>query len=195
MTEIACYICNEKIEIPVEFQHMSITCPKCGQLLKVPLDSNPIQTPKKAKQASSFRSLYRYMRKYAKSHVPGILMLLFLLILGFIVSFLPRYFLAIFILAIIIFLFIFSVTSPAKKTYEDISIEQLGYKNPVMVCPHCQNKGCARTKKVKRKKGISGGKAMAGILTGGVSLLATGLARKENLTQAHCESCGNTWDF
>jgi hypothetical protein len=48
---------------------------------------------------------------------------------------------------------------------------------------------------MKRKKGISGGKVMGGLLTGGISLLATGLSRKEQATQAHCDNCKSTWDF
>jgi hypothetical protein len=39
-----------------------------------------------------------------------------------------------------------------------------------MICSHCQTKGTVRTKEVKIKKGISGGKVMGGLLTGGVSL-------------------------
>lgn len=70
-----------------------------------------------------------------------------------------------------------------------------GPLNRVFVCPHCQSKGKVRTKAVKRKKGISGGKATAALITGGISVLATGLSRKENLTQAHCESCNSTWLF
>jgi len=48
---------------------------------------------------------------------------------------------------------------------------------------------------VKRKKGVSGAKATGAILTLGWSLLATGLSRKEEITQAHCENCQATWDF
>jgi len=70
-----------------------------------------------------------------------------------------------------------------------------GDLNPVMVCPHCQTKGSIRTKSVERKKGISGGKATAAVLTGGISVLATGLSRKEELTQARCGNCKNIWAF
>ncbi|ACD95394.1 hypothetical protein [Trichlorobacter lovleyi] len=70
-----------------------------------------------------------------------------------------------------------------------------GSLNPVMLCPHCNEKGHIRTKPVVHKKGISGGKATAAIFTGGVSLLATGLSRKEKSTQAYCASCNNSWDF
>lgn len=64
-----------------------------------------------------------------------------------------------------------------------------------MVCPHCQVAGQVRTMMIKRKKGISGGKAVGALLTGGLSILATGLSRKEKSTQAHCDNCGATWDF
>lgn len=70
-----------------------------------------------------------------------------------------------------------------------------GPVNPAMICPHCQVRGQIRTKAVDRKKGISGGKATAAVLTGGVSMLATGLSRKENLTRARCGNCLNAWDF
>lgn len=64
-----------------------------------------------------------------------------------------------------------------------------------MVCPHCQTRGTVRTKPVTQKKGVSGGKATAAVLTGGVSLLATGLSRKEQNTEAHCSRCGAKWYF
>lgn len=64
-----------------------------------------------------------------------------------------------------------------------------------MTCPHCQTRGSVRTKSITQKKGISGGKATAAILTGGVSMLATGLSRKEPGTEAHCSHCGATWRF
>ena len=70
-----------------------------------------------------------------------------------------------------------------------------GPLNPAMICPHCQTRGHVRTKTVDRKKGISGGKATAAVVTGGVSMLATGLSRKEHLTRARCGNCLNAWDF
>jgi hypothetical protein len=48
---------------------------------------------------------------------------------------------------------------------------------------------------VQRKGNISGAKATAAILTGGLSLLATGLARKKWCTQARCDGCTSQWDF
>ncbi len=79
------------------------------------------------------------------------------------------------------------LTATPEKTYGPI--------NPPMVCPHCNTAGTVRTKTIMQKKGISGGKATAAVLTDGLSLLVTGLARKERKTQAHCTRCNNTWVF
>ena len=76
--------------------------------------------------------------------------------------------------------------------WEDL---EYGETNPALVCPHCQARGHVRTKQVSRKRGISGGKALGGLLTAGASLLVTGLSQKEHMTQAHCDNCGSTWDF
>jgi hypothetical protein len=70
-----------------------------------------------------------------------------------------------------------------------------GSLNPEIICPHCQQKGTVRTKAVQQKKGISGGKATAALLTGGVSMLATGLSRKESITEANCDKCNSKWRF
>ena len=70
----------------------------------------------------------------------------------------------------------------AKQQEEALTTEH-GQLHPMMVCPHCQEKGHVRTQPVTRKKGVSGGKATAALLTGGVSLLATGLSRKEQSTE------------
>ncbi len=70
-----------------------------------------------------------------------------------------------------------------------------GRRNPAMICPHCQQQGTVHTRPVTQKKGVSGGKATAAVLTGGISLLATGLSRKEQNTQAHCVNCNSTWFF
>lgn len=62
-----------------------------------------------------------------------------------------------------------------------------------IMCPHCGTQGRVSTKSVKMKNGISGGKATGALLTGGFSLLATGLSRKQGVTELHCGSCGMTW--
>lgn len=60
-------------------------------------------------------------------------------------------------------------------------------------CPYCHVTDQVRTKSVKAKKGISGGKATGAVLTGGVSILATGLSRKEHETVLTCGNCHMTW--
>jgi hypothetical protein len=44
------------------------------------------------------------------------------------------------------------------------------------------------------EEGVSGGKATGAVLTGGVSMLATGLSRKEGTTEMSCGNCGTRWD-
>jgi predicted RNA-binding Zn-ribbon protein involved in translation (DUF1610 family) len=70
-----------------------------------------------------------------------------------------------------------------------------GELKEMLVCPHCGEKGFVRTKSVKQKKGVSGAKATGALLTGGLSILATGLSRKEKATQSHCTNCGSTWYY
>jgi hypothetical protein len=64
-----------------------------------------------------------------------------------------------------------------------------------IVCQQCQTAGYVTTKRVMAKKGLSGGKAAGAVLTGGLSILATGLSRKETVTQATCSNCRSTWVF
>lgn len=70
-----------------------------------------------------------------------------------------------------------------------------GDPSPKIVCPQCQERGQVYVKAVKLKNGVSGGKVMGGLLTGGLSLLATGLSQKQSATEAHCKSCKSTWHF
>lgn len=70
-----------------------------------------------------------------------------------------------------------------------------GKLNTKIKCPHCGELKKVYTKTVIFSKGISGGKATGAILTGGISLLVTGLSRKEELTQATCENCSSTWCY
>jgi hypothetical protein len=68
-------------------------------------------------------------------------------------------------------------------------------KDRNIICPHCQAKGSVTTRMVKKKVGIHGGKATAALLTAGISLLGTGLSRKDKVTEAHCSNCDATWYF
>lgn len=77
--------------------------------------------------------------------------------------------------------------------YEGMRSRTSGDVHPEVVCPQCGAKGAVRMRQYKAKKGVSGGKATAAVLTGGVSLFATGLSRKEQITEAHCGNCSTTW--
>jgi hypothetical protein len=70
-----------------------------------------------------------------------------------------------------------------------------GAVNEKLVCSHCGERGAVHTKPVSLKKGVSGGKAVAGLMTGGLSLFATGLSRKERVTEAWCGNCESLWHF
>lgn len=62
-----------------------------------------------------------------------------------------------------------------------------------IICPHCKVKGKVKTEYAKKKDGLSGGKILGGLITGGWSLLGTGLSRKHKVTKAHCKNCGAKW--
>jgi hypothetical protein len=87
-----------------------------------------------------------------------------------------------------------SYLNPEERKEFDRS-QLLGPIRPQIVCTHCQTKGMVRTKGIGKDAGISGKKASAAALTGGISILATGLSRKERVTQAHCDYCGSKWTF
>lgn len=63
----------------------------------------------------------------------------------------------------------------------------------MITCPYCHTAGSVTVKDVKKKAGISGGKATAAVLTVGFSVLATGLSRKEKRQQLKCSQCGVSW--
>ena len=67
--------------------------------------------------------------------------------------------------------------------------------NHDVVCPHCRRKGQVRVKELILNKGISVAKAIAAIITAGVSLISTGIMRKEQETHAHCGYCNSVWIF
>lgn len=83
----------------------------------------------------------------------------------------------------------------AARATEFAQTAKWGALNAQMHCPHCQTRGKIHTMRITTKKGISGAKATGALLTGGISMLATGLSRKEQCTQAHCDACGSTWTF
>lgn len=64
---------------------------------------------------------------------------------------------------------------------------------PAIICPHCRHTGGVKLRERKRKTGLSGGKVVGGLLTGGISLLATGISRNASATECRCSVCETTW--
>lgn len=64
-----------------------------------------------------------------------------------------------------------------------------------IVCPHCLERGYTRTKRVRARRGVSGGKLVAAMLTCGFSILLCGLTRVEKKTSARCKHCGQEWTY
>lgn len=81
------------------------------------------------------------------------------------------------------------------KERENLASLTYGSMNPQIICQQCQTRGFVHVKGITQKKGVSGAKATGALFTGGLSLLATGLSRKEATTQAHCTNCNSTWYF
>lgn len=63
-----------------------------------------------------------------------------------------------------------------------------------ILCPHCQTRGSVTVRMIVRGKGISGGKATGALLTGGASMLATGLSKNQNVRRLSCSNCAVEWD-
>lgn len=80
-----------------------------------------------------------------------------------------------------------------NKIAENSANRTFGPVAPNVVCPHCGTAGSVHMKREKVKKGVSGGKATAAVLTGGASMLATGLSRKGWVTHAYCQHCTTQW--
>jgi hypothetical protein len=85
------------------------------------------------------------------------------------------------------------IAKEAAKEAEDRQAKAA--RDAKLFCPHCQQFGHVTTEPTTVKKGISGGKATAALLTGGVTMLATGLSQEEVVTRATCANCGSTWLF
>ncbi len=108
-------------------------------------------------------------------------------------------------IGIIIISIIYANTDKGKKAIEEIEKQEKKQEekqkqlkvnmDKKILCPHCQEKGHVTTQKIKKKKGISGAKATGAVLTAGLSTLATGLAKKEDVTEAKCTNCGQVWHY
>jgi hypothetical protein len=82
-----------------------------------------------------------------------------------------------------------------QKSQDDAASRYYGPINEYLVCPHCQMRGHVRCKHITARRGVSGTKAAAALLTGGASLLTFGLSRKEGATRARCGNCQSEWTF
>ncbi|HLR83394.1 MAG TPA: hypothetical protein VK059_00510 [Nocardioidaceae bacterium] len=63
-----------------------------------------------------------------------------------------------------------------------------------IICEHCGERGQVTVRVVTRGKGISGGKATAGLMTGGLSLPLAGLSKNQQVRHLTCGNCGMAWD-
>ena len=97
------------------------------------------------------------------------------------------------VLLIIVFVIYIMTKRDDQAATEQYKQQQKMTRN--MICPHCNTKGSVTTKQVKRKQGIHGGKATAAVLTCGISMLGTGLSRKQQMTEASCTHCGAVWNY
>jgi hypothetical protein len=82
----------------------------------------------------------------------------------------------------------------ARKRARLERVQRAEQQRARIVCPHCATAGQVTVRLAVRKKGVSGGKATGALLTGGASMLLTGLSRKEPARELHCGNCGMTWD-
>jgi len=67
-------------------------------------------------------------------------------------------------------------------------------KAPTFHCLFCGSPKVTTTT-INTKTGISGGKLSGALLTGGASVLLTGLSRKERQLIATCHACGIRWNL
>ncbi len=90
---------------------------------------------------------------------------------------------------------LYVLTAPDADRFEPEPCLEPADRDGQIVCPHCYTRGKVRTRPRVVKRGISGGKATAAVLTGGLSILGTGLSRKQHVTEAACSNCGQTWTY
>jgi len=60
-------------------------------------------------------------------------------------------------------------------------------------CQYCNGIGTVVVQQVKRKKGVSPGKIAGAVVTGGISLVGTGVAKKVWMNQLTCTACQMKW--
>lgn len=65
--------------------------------------------------------------------------------------------------------------------------------NTKIVCPYCRVAGNVYSAKVQANKGISGEKAIAAWVTGGISLATIGISNIEVVNGFLCKNCNTDW--
>ena len=86
------------------------------------------------------------------------------------------------------------VAMPASVAVAQETAVQSPRQFGLIECPYCHSSGTVVVQQVKKKKSVSTGKATAALLTGGISLIGTGLAKKAMVSQLTCAACGMTWE-
>lgn len=82
----------------------------------------------------------------------------------------------------------------SARKVNDTRIFGLALLNDKLICPHCNLRGHVYELDDSRKSGVSGAKATAALLTGGLSLFATGLSRKVSVRSYRCGNCDSRWN-
>ena len=96
------------------------------------------------------------------------------------------------VIGVIVFV-VYLITKAGDSPQKALEQKQKLTKN--MICPHCHTEGSVTTRQVKQKQGISGGKAVAALFTCGITMLGTGLSRKQQMTEATCSHCAAVWTY
>ena len=182
-------------ECESEISSGAASCPHCG----FPVNLDRIPTPKEnellaqrfMRQSADFSSkMQKQKRNNRMSGVMGVFIFLAMGVLAIVAGIKtndPTFIYGGIGFDVLVLLFVIAIYGAIHRPPVPHS--------PEMICPHCQKRGDVRTKAVSVKKGIDGTKAAAALLTGGLSLGLSGLSRRENLTEAHCDNCGSTWTF
>ena len=102
-----------------------------------------------------------------------------------------------YLIGVLLFVVILGTTKYVQAKIKANEAEDPGFYfgelRPQFVCPHCHSNGCVYLRDAVAKDGISGAKAAGAIATGGISVLATGLSQKKDVTEALCGNCKVKW--
>jgi DNA-directed RNA polymerase subunit M/transcription elongation factor TFIIS len=190
MNATVCDHCKHRFEVPSHYINREVKCPECAKHFKAchAPSINTESTEGNVKNDPPEQTVQKPGNRFANSGVfmASFLILIISLILGLFVA------APFFILSGIAF--ITCVITNDTREFEAAQ-QRIRDQQAQIVCPHCQTRGQVTAYQVKLKKGISGGKATAALLTGGLTMLGTGLSRKEIATEARCSNCGSVWHY